>query len=124
MYIKLFSLFIIFIIIDMIVIFPNKHQWINLSTYCKKQKLRVVYGIFAWMLLSIGLYSFVIPHIGSYYDCFRYGILYATIVYGVFDFTNMVLFSFYPWWLTLLDILSGCITCILTLCIYNKIFIK
>ena len=113
-----------YVCIDMIIIAPNLSNWKQLQSNCLNSqdiKNRWIYGLIAWFLLTMGLYIFVTPHIYTYIDCIKYGFLFAFVVYGVFDFTNMVLFPFYPWWLTLIDIISGSLTCIFTLLLYTKL---
>ena len=112
------------ICIDMLVIFPNINNWKSLQTKCSSsdtKSIRFYYGIIAWIFIALGLYIFVFPLIYTYIDCITYGFLFGVIVFGIFDFTNMVIFPFYPLWLTFVDIISGCITCISTLLIYKKI---
>ena len=76
----------------------------------------MIYGLFAWFLLVLGMYVLIVNKLSSLTDCIVWGIFYGLVVYGVFNFTNMALFpDIYSWDIAWRDILSGTISCSLAL---------
>lgn len=64
---------------------------------------RLQYGVIAYLLLTLGVYYFLIKSNRSVLD----GFLLGLFVYGVFDFTNLTLFTRYPLSVALIDTLWG-----------------
>jgi hypothetical protein len=114
-------LLFVYVLVDIIVISRNIRMWDRLrSSVMSTSDLPPVSkmaGLIAWFLIVLGMYVFVIDKIKSLKDVFIYGVIYAIVIYGVFDFTNVALFSEqkYPWDVVLTDIISGIITTVLTL---------
>ena len=54
----------------------------NMTTY------DLLIGSFAWVFLTYGLYTFVLPHVTNYKQAFIQGSLFSFLVYGVYQATN------------------------------------
>jgi uncharacterized membrane protein len=78
-------------------------------------KPRLSYGLVTYVLLTIGIVTFVLPHVHSVQDCIKWGALFGLVVYGVFDTTNAAMFKNYPMSLVIMNILWGMILSILVL---------
>lgn len=77
---------------------------------------QVFYSLIAWGILVLGLTIFVLDKIQSVRDCILWGALYAFVVYGVFNFTNLAIMqNVYTVQMASTDILSGILTTILSL---------
>lgn len=57
--------------------------------------LRIIGGLFAWILLAIGINFFVLQDNVSKYETFIRGLLFGFIVYGVYNGTLYAIFSNY-----------------------------
>jgi uncharacterized membrane protein len=68
-------------------------------------------GIFAWLLLVIGIYYFVLPLSNNIIDALKYGALYGLIVYGVYNGTNYVTFNKYDGEIFFADLSWGIFAC-------------
>jgi hypothetical protein len=121
-----FLLYLCFVLIDYVVISYNKGMWYDLVSRVTPVGTggnlgspdwgRVWMGLVAWFILVLGLYVFVLGKLHSLTDCIVWGIFYAFIVYGVYNFTNMALFQdIYSWDVAWRDILSGAVSCSLAL---------
>ena len=64
-------------------------------------------GLFAWFLLALGLYIFVLPKSTNLFNAAFYGFLYGLIVYGVYNGTNFVTFNKYDYKIFLPDLMWG-----------------
>jgi uncharacterized membrane protein len=64
-------------------------------------------GIFAWLLLAIGIYHFVLPLSNTITEAIKYGALYGFIVYGVYNGTNYVTFNKYDSKIFIADLMWG-----------------
>lgn len=69
----------------------------------EKMKLNIYGAIIAYILLFIVLYKFIIIEKRSEIDAFILG----ACIYGIFDFTNMALFSKYEWVPAIVDMIWG-----------------
>ena len=69
----------------------------------EKMKLNIYGAIIAYILLFIVLYKFIIVEKKSEIDAFILG----ACIYGIFDFTNMALFSKYEWVPAIVDMIWG-----------------
>jgi uncharacterized membrane protein len=86
---------------------------------------RVAVALLAWLILVIGLYVFVVNKLTSLTDCIVWGVFYAFVVYGVYNFTNMALFQeFYSWDIASRDILSGMVSCSLALLAFYSLNVE
>ncbi len=65
-------------------------------------------AIVVYILMLIGLHVYVLPKMdGTLKTAFMYGGLFGFILYGVFDFTNMAIFSDYSLNHALFDVAWG-----------------
>ncbi len=64
-------------------------------------------ALLVWLLLIIGLYTFVLPKANSLLTAFIYGSLYGFIVYGVYDLTNYATLGFWSFSVVLVDTAWG-----------------
>ena len=79
-------------------------------------------GLIAWALLALGIVVFVLPLAHkSLIKLVAYGALYGLIVYGVFNWTNFVMFKNYNNWKVIVpDLLWGIFACTLVSFIAGK----
>jgi uncharacterized membrane protein len=126
-----FLLLFCFILIDYVVISYNQSMWQNFISKIptingpNTNYDTLIYSLIAWSILVLGLSLFVVDKIKSLSDCIVYGIIYAFIVYGVFNFTNLALMkNIYTWDMAWKDILSGMITTVLSLMAFYSLNIK
>lgn len=73
-------------------------------------KVNNMMAIVAYTLMVLGLIMFVLPNIREGYelrDSLVYGFLFGIIVYGVYDFTNAVVFEKWNINIALVDVLWG-----------------
>ena len=69
-----------------------------------------IYPILAYICIILGVYFFVFPKISDknwVIDCILWGFLWGILVYGVFDFTNLSIFSKYDISTAFIDIFWG-----------------
>ena len=68
------------------------------------------FGLVAWLLLTFGIYYFVIPKSESYGDALLNGSIFGLVVYGAYDFTNLAILN---WSLlaSVVDIFWGGVLC-------------
>ncbi len=65
-----------------------------------------------YLLLVLGVVMFVLPKAaGSAMAALGWGALFGLVCYGVYDFTNMAILNNWPLWITVMDVLWGCIVC-------------
>jgi uncharacterized membrane protein len=64
-------------------------------------------GIFAWILLALGIITFVIPKSNTVSDAILYGLLFGLIVYGVYNGTSYVTLEKYDINIMLPDLIWG-----------------
>lgn len=69
----------------------------------EKMKLNIHGAIIVYILLILVLYKFIIMKKASLTEAFILGFC----IYGVFDFTNMALFSKYEWLPAIVDMIWG-----------------
>ena len=73
-------------------------------------KVNGTMAIVAYTLMVLGLVMFVLPNIREEFelrDSLMYGFLFGIIVYGVYDFTNAVVFEKWNINIALIDVLWG-----------------
>ena len=107
----------------------TKGIWYNVVKDIQKEPFnaKLFYGIPAYLLMVISILVFVLPKISKenmIYDSIIYGGLMGLIIYGVFDFTNLVLFKNYNLNVAMLDILWGIVLFIITTYISKKYIIS
>jgi uncharacterized membrane protein len=113
------KIFLILIIIDLIYLkiygYPLYSKLVKNIT---NEDIKFNYlGIVAYILISYGLYYFIIKENKNYKDAFLLGL----IIYGTFDFTNIAIFSKYDVKIAILDTIYGGILLALTTYIYKLI---
>lgn len=119
---NLLLLFFLFVVIDIVVISYNRQMWTDLQSVVGAPNVSLMHGLIAWFLLVLGMYLFILPKINTIGDSIIWGSIYALIVYGVFNFTNMAIFpNIYTWEIAGRDILSGMISTVLALLAYISI---
>jgi hypothetical protein len=132
-----FLLLFCFIVIDYVVISYNRPMWndfvAKISSYNpisqgipKDSDYTFFFlALTSWFLLVLGLYIFVLDKIHNLTDCVIWGTVYAFIVYGVYNFTNMTLMkNIYNWDMAWRDILSGIISTSLALMAYFSLSVN
>ena len=99
--IVIFIIALCFIILD-ILWFQFSIDTIYKPTFQKIEKevmdptlIRLFGGIYAWLLLAIGLYFFVLKNARSQKEVILKGMLYGFIIYGVYNGTNFFTFNNY-----------------------------
>jgi uncharacterized membrane protein len=116
MYKILLNILIILTIIDSIYLYLTKSLFekMVLQIQNSDMQIRLNSAIIVYILLTIGLYYFIIKEKKSPYEAALLGL----IIYGVFDFTNYAIFKNYDIYIGLLDTIWGSILCGLTTYIY------
>ena len=74
------------------------------------QVLNYLYPIITYVFIILGVYFFVFPRISQEnwaIDCILWGFLWGIIVYGIFDFTNLSIFTNYNLITATIDVLWG-----------------
>lgn len=93
-----------------------------------KNNIHIIIGfILCYILIPLGIFLFVLPKIDKKQwikSCILWGFLYGIIVYGIFDFTNLVLFEDYTLKLSIIDTIWGGILTAISLLITYYIGIK
>lgn len=91
-----------------------KQQWNTTILAIQKSpfKPRLMYAVFAYITLIIGVY-WLWTHFskGSYQQLFINSLIFGFVVYGIFDFTMGALFVDYPIHMVVIDILWGMFLC-------------
>jgi len=100
------------LIIDSIVLFLLKQVWKKtIESVQHKQFIpKIHYAIGAYALIIFGQYYFVYRHIKHnhwVYDSIINGFLFGFILYGIFDFTNLAIFTDYSLTTALMDMTWG-----------------
>ena len=76
-----------------------------------KMETNLVYAVFAYLLMLVGLNHFVLPRLNikniTIEDCLKYGFTFGVILYGVYDFTAGAVFKNWNLNLALVDVLWG-----------------
>ena len=70
-------------------------------------KVNIWSAVGAYLLLAVGITWLVLPQVDSVQSALIKGALFGLVVYGVFDLTNMTIFSQYDKRLALADTLWG-----------------
>jgi uncharacterized membrane protein len=80
------------------------------SVQHKPFKAKMHYAIGSYILMIFGLYYFVYKHINQnswIFDTLIKGFLFGFTLYGVFDFTNLAIFSDYALHTAIIDMFWG-----------------
>ena len=103
----------ILLILDLLWItyYMNEQYRVQVKTIQKSDmKVNGIAGVFAYLLMVLGLIVFVLPQIRkdhAFVDSLIYGFLFGIVVYGVYDFTSAAVFKDWNMSLALIDILWG-----------------
>ena len=106
-------------VIDLIWLkFVFKQPWSNMisTIQLEPMEVKLIYALPVYILMTLAIVIYVLPNITTEHilkDSIKYGGLLGIIIYGVFDLTNMVLFSKYDMKLGLMDIAWGGFLCTL-----------
>jgi uncharacterized membrane protein len=102
---KLLITAIVFVIIDSIYLNLIKNYFSNqiISVQGSPIKLNIPATILCYIFLIVGINYFIIKPNRSIQDAFLLGI----VIYGVFETTNMALFSKWSWLTVIIDTLWG-----------------
>ena len=76
----------------------------------KTFNVKLHYAICSYILMIFGLYYFVYKHINPntwVYDSLFKGFLFGFTLYGVFDFTNLAIFTDYALYTAVIDMFWG-----------------
>ena len=76
----------------------------------QEMNANLLYAMFAYLLMIIGLVIFVVPNISKknrLFDSFKYGFMFGLVVYGVYDFTIGAVLKKWDMKLAIYDILWG-----------------
>ena len=98
------------LILDIIwIMFVMKNQFGTLVNRVqgKNMKVNPYYAALSYTLMVIGLLVFVLPRSTDIKHALLYGASFGVILYGVFDFTNLAIFSDYSLKVAIMDILWG-----------------
>lgn len=117
---KLLISAIIFVLIDSIYLNLASNYFFNQIKIIQGSpiKMNFIAAIICYIFLIIGINYFIIKPNRSIQEAFLLGI----IIYGVFETTNMALFSKWSWFTVILDTLWGGILFALTTYIVKRIF--
>jgi uncharacterized membrane protein len=119
MYKILLNILIILTVIDSVYLYLTKSLFEKMVLQIQNSNLqmRLNGAIIVYLLITIGLFYFIIKENRSPYEAALLGI----IIYGVFDFTNYAIFKNYDIYIGLMDTIWGGILCGLTTQIYYKL---
>lgn len=109
---------IIMLIIDYFYLtFIGGSPFVKMVEKIQKKEVKINYtsALFVYLLLVIAMYKYVINDT-SYYNAFILG----SIIYGVFDFTNMALFRKYDSLIAIQDTIWGGTLFTMTKYLYNE----
>lgn len=119
MYKILLNILIILTVIDSVYLYLTKSSFEKMVLQIQNSDIQVRLNgaIMVYLLITIGLYYFIIKENRSPYEAALLGI----VIYGVFDFTNYAIFKNYNIYIGIIDTLWGGILCALTTYIYNRV---
>jgi uncharacterized membrane protein len=75
-----------------------------------KMKVNIMFAVFAYILMVIGMCIFVIPNIRkshAFVDSLLYGLTFGLVLYGVYDFTIGAVLTNWNIQLAIIDIIWG-----------------
>lgn len=119
-------LIVVFAVIDYLMLnFILQTPWANAIENIQHSPLtpKAHYGLIVYILLAIGSYYFVyrnsLPPLPKMQLLFN-GFFFGFIIYAVFDFTNLTIFTNYPLNLALIDsVWGGILTSVSLLTVYS-----
>jgi uncharacterized membrane protein len=97
--------FVIFLILDVIFIYLNRNNFINIITKIqgKEPKMDIPSAIITYFFLYLGLFYFILNQKKSVFDAFILGI----VIYGVFEFTTRTVFKDWTLYTAVIDTIWG-----------------
>lgn len=123
---KILLIMITFIILD-IIWFSISVKPIYEPTIQNIQKeplqMKLLGGLFAWLLLAVGVYVFVLPLSQNINDAMKYGALYGLIVYGIYNGTNYAILNNYDMKVSVADLTWGITVSAITSAIAYKFIV-
>ena len=122
---KFISIVFLLIVIDFVwigIITADKYKKVIKAVQKSDLKIRMFPGLIVYIALALIIIFWVLPSIKSksFMDSFKNGFMLGALVYTVFDFTNMAIFSDWTYTISIIDtlwggILTGLITYIMVL---------
>lgn len=98
-------------------------MWSSFMEKTGQDKISFGFALVSWFLVILGAYIFVLDKINSYADCIIWGSLYALIIYGVFNATNLAILSkTYSLDMAYTDVLSGMTSVSVSLLLFYYIY--
>lgn len=103
---------LLILVIDIVVLSLLKDIWKTTieSIQNKPFKVKTYYALACYILLIFGNYYFVFKNINRYNwikESLKNGFLFGFVVYGVFDLTNLAIFTDYSLPVAIMDMLWG-----------------
>ena len=100
------------ITIDVVVLSSLSKLWKDTIEKVQKKTFipKIHYAIASYILIVLGQYYFVFRHIKHanwVNDSLLNGFLFGFVLYGVFDFTNLAIFTDYPLFTATVDMMWG-----------------
>jgi uncharacterized membrane protein len=124
-YLLLLTIIFIIDIIAITLYFKNQYMNILQNIQSSKFQIRLLPAIFFYLLFTLGIYIFVIPHIRENYifrDSLIYGGLFGLILYG---FYGLTVYTFIEKWklsVVIMDFIWGGILCFIGTYLSLKIY--
>ena len=119
-FITLLILFILFDLIWFSISVPNIYTPVFTKIQGVPPSYRITGGLFAWVLLALGLYLFVLPLSHSLTDALVYGAIFGLVVYGVYNGSNYATFKDWNTNIFFSDLIYGtAVTSIISLIAYS-----
>lgn len=110
--IKLLAIFVSLLVVDIPVLILLNPLWKKTVFGVQHKELipNKYYAFITYILLTYGLYMYVYKNINKNdwkNDTLVKGFIFGIVIYGVFDFTNLAIFSNYPFNTAIIDTLWG-----------------
>ena len=122
---KFITIIILLIAIDFVwigIINAESYKKVIKAVQKTELKARLIPGLLVYIALALIIIFWILPSIKSksFIDAFKNGFMLGALVYAVFDFTNMAIFSDWTYTISIIDtlwggILTGLITYIMVL---------
>lgn len=108
----IFVIAILILVIDVFMLSTLSNIWKKTieNVQGKTFKVKIHYAIASYILLIFGQYYFVyknIPHSDWFNYALLNGFLFGFVTYGVFDFTNLAIFTDYSLSTAIIDMIWG-----------------
>jgi uncharacterized membrane protein len=118
---KLFILFIILIIIDLIWLYIIKDRYKNMIINIQKKQFdpKMPYALLVYFIIAYALYHFT-KDSETLSEKLKNAFIFGFCSYGIYDFTNAALFSDWDIPLAIADSIWGGLLCTITVYITHK----